>query len=245
MRAAALVAAGGVWAACGGGGPPPAAPAPASTRVVTEDSDAEADDGVQVVSTRGRMEPAAIEAGLAPHTAAISACFTSQVGRRRWLGGKLLLHWDIARDGTAQPRIAESDLGAWPIERCVLEHARAATFAPPIGGDTDFSVPLEFQPRARFATWDADATVTAVGAQLAALDACERPAKGGKPAVPAPSGVAITLYVGPRGAVQSVGFAAASGPIDDAWAACAEQAALAWKLPDPRGTITKLAIAYR
>jgi hypothetical protein len=237
-------------AACGGGGPgggPPAArpgePAPARTPRVPVDDDDELEDGVVITSTRGRMEPATIELGLEPHKEGLGDCYMSRVGARRWLGGRVSIHWEIKRDGTiAAVKLAESDLGAWPIEKCLLDIARAATFGKPIGGDADFSIPLDFSAKGRPAIWDEDQSLKAVGGQVAALDACAK-AKGVKG--PAPEDVTITVYVGPQGKAQSVGFASASSVLDDAWAECAEKAALAWRLPDPRGTVAKLAVRYR
>lgn len=233
-------------AACGGGkaAPPPKEPAePVRATRTTPVSDEEPEDGVELVTTRGRMDPAAIEAGLAPHKEALSECYTSRVGRRRWLGGHVSLHWDISRDGTITAvKLAESDLGAWAIEKCLLEIARTATFAAPKGGDTDFSLPLDFTAKGKALHWEDDMALRAVGGQLAKLDECAK-AKGAK--LPPPEGVTITVYVGPQGKAQSVGFASAASVIDDVWADCAEKAALAWRLPDPRGTIAKLAIKYR
>ena len=85
-------------------------------------------------------------------------------------------------------------------------------------------------------------TVHSHKAILNLLDECAKAkgAKGGHPA-----DVTITVYVGPMGKAQSVGFASAKTVLDDIWADCAEKAALAWRLPDPRGTIAKLAIRYR
>ena len=78
----------------------------------------------------------------------------------------------------------------------------------------------------------------AVGGQTVKLDACATKK------VPAPSDVTVTLYVGPGGKAQSVGFAGKT-VIDDAWAECAAKAALALRLPDPKGQIAKLAVKYR
>jgi len=60
-----------------------------------------------------------------------------------------------------------------------------------------------------------------------------------------PDDVTLTLYVGPGGKAQSVGFSSGKSAIDDAWAECAEKTAMAWRLPDPKGVIAKLAIRYR
>lgn len=225
---------------CGGKGKPASEPAKPPPRPYVDD---EVDDGMAVESSRGRMDPAAIEAGLSPHKAALSECYTSRVGKRRWLGGRVSIHWDIQGDGTITAvRLAESDLGAWPIEKCLLEAARAATFARPIGGDTDFSIPLEFSLQGKRELWDEDRSLRAVGGQVALLDACAK-AKGVQG--PMPEDVTITVYVGPQGKAQSVGFSSPKSVLEDAWAECAEKAALAWRLPDPQGVIGKLAVRYR
>jgi len=231
--------------ACGGtSSPPPAKPAeppPRVTRVPIEDSDV--DDDIEVVSSRGHMEIADVEAGLAPHKEELSSCYMSRVGRRRWLGGHVALHWDIDRSGEVTAvKLAESDLGSWAVEKCLLEVARSATFNKPVGGAADFMVPLDFAAKGRAATWDEDRTLRAVGGQLAKLDECAK-AKGVKGGHP--NDVTITLYVGPQGKAVSVGFASPKTVLDDAWAECAEKVALAWRLPDPRGMVAKLAIRYR
>jgi TonB family protein len=206
--------------------------------VIIEDSSAEPDDGVTILHAHGRMDPAAVEAGIEPHGTELGACYTSRVGRRRWLGGHVVIHWDIKQDGTVtNVRLSESDLGAWPVEKCLLDVARSATFAKPIGGDAEFTLPLDFSARGGAEVWDEDQGLRAVGGQLAKLDAC---AKHGQP-----DDVTITLYVGPHGKAKSVGFSSSSSDIADDWAECAEKAALGWRLPDPRGRIAKLAVVYR
>jgi hypothetical protein len=189
------------------------------------------------------MEPAANQIGIEPHKEGLGDCYMTRVGKRGWLGGHVSIHWEIHRDGTITAvKLAESDLGAWPIEKCLLEIARGATFGKPIGGDADFSIPLDFSSKGRPALWDEDQALKAVGGQLAALDACAK-AKGVKG--PAPEDVTVTLYVGPQGKAQSVGFASPRSVLDETWAECAEKAALAWRLPDPKGAVAKLAVRYR
>ena len=243
-RAAAVLAAAGA-AACGGssGGKGASGPEAGQARAPRAPVEDEVDDGLEVTSERGRMDPAEIEAGIEPHKESLVDCYLSRVGKRRWLGGRVSIQWDIQRDGTVTAvRLAESTLGAWPIERCLLEVARAATFGKPIGGDADFSIPLDFSAKGKLVDWDEDQALRAVGGQTVALDACDK-AKGVKG--PAPEDVTITAYVGPQGKAQSVGFSSARSVLEDAWADCAEKAALAWRLPDPRGAIAKLAVRYR
>src|SRR3954471_3464965 len=196
----------GVVAACGGSSPPPAPPPkpaeperPVAKRVPIEDT--EPDEGVTIINARGHMEKEAVEAGISPHNAELSDCFMKNVKRRRWLGGHVLIHWDIKKDGTvtAVKLMQERDLGAWPIEKCLLEVARAASFDKPIGGDADFSLPLDFSAKGASLPWSEDQALRAVGGQLVKLEACDK--KHARP-----HDVTITLYVGAHGRAQSVGF---------------------------------------
>lgn len=256
--------------ACGSSSKPAEKPVEAVekkvTRVAIEDEskDEPAEEGVTFVKTKGSIAKEAIEAGLAPHTAALSDCYTTKVGKRRWLGGHVVLHWDLKADGTVTSvKLVESDLGAWAVEKCLLETAWQASFGRPSGGDTEFTVPLDFSPPSGTQIWDEDKALRAVGGQLAKLDECEKPDpkpkkkkpapkpvkpdKSDKPARPEtpPSNVVVTVYVGPQGKAQSVGFSSPTSEVGEQWAACAEAAAMSWRLPDPRGQIAKLAIRYK
>lgn len=255
--------------ACGGSATPKPAPEPTisarpTTRVPIED-DSEPETGVTMINARGHMERAAIEAGLAPHTQAMSDCYTTKLAKRRWLGGHVELHWDIAKDGTITAvKLADSNLGARPIEKCLVDIARGAEFGKPVGGDADFMLPLDFSATGGPQVWEEDQAIKAVGGQLAGLAACEKPpkpaphARKAKPPADAdgakelpklkyavPDDVTITLYLGPQGKALSVGFASPTSVIVDEWAACAEKVALAWRLPDTGGHVAKLAVRYR
>jgi hypothetical protein len=249
VRGTALTVASIAIAACGGSAPPPPAkpadpPQQPLFDLPDDDAASESDDepGVEFVSSHGHMEVADVEAGIAPHKEELSSCYMSRVGRRRWLGGKVSLHWDINKAGEVTAvKLVESDLGAWPVEKCLLEIARSATFHKPRGnGSADFVVPLEFAAKGRAQIWDEDRGLRAVGGQLAKLDECAK-VKG----VHRPRDVTITLYVGPQGKAQSVGFSSPKSEIEDDWAECAVKTAMSWRLPDPRGMIAKLAVRYR
>ncbi len=245
MRLAVVAA---LVAACGSS-PKPKSAAPvvispqSTTRTVVE-NDSEPTDGVTIVNARGRMEPADIETGLSPHTAELTDCYMSRVGKRRWLGGNVEIHWDISKEGEITAvKLAASDLGNWPIEKCLLDVAKAAKFAKPKGGDADFMVPLAFSAKGKALAWDEDAGLRAVGGQLVKIDNCVKDKKV-KTKTP-PDDVTITVYVGARGAAQSVGFASKASVLEETWADCAEKAALGWRLPDPKGQVAKLAVRYR
>jgi hypothetical protein len=264
-------------AACGSSTPPAEKPEPVVEKKVTrvpiedESQDDVPEEGVTFVKTKGAMSKEAIEAGLAPHTQGLTDCYLKKVGKRKWLGGHVLLHWDIKGDGTVTSvKLQESDLGSWEIEKCLLDIAWVATFEKPSGGDADFTVPLDFSPTRSTQFWDEDKALRAVGGQLAALEECDNPdkaeakTKGGhkkkappkkappkaeekadRPEPRPPSNVIVTLYVGPQGKAQSVGFASPTSELGAKWTACAEHAAMSWRLPDPRGQIAKLAVKYK
>jgi TonB family protein len=240
VRAAALV----IVAACGGKAPPPAPPEPVhvATKVPVEDTEPE--DNVSVVAKRGAMDESAIQAGLAPHTEEMSACYTSRVGKRRWLGGHIVVKWEVTAAGDIESvKLIDSDLGSHAIEKCLVDVARSASFGKPSGGPTDFTIPLDFAlqgAKANLDVYDEDRGIAAVGAkQLVKLDSC---GKGGETM---PDDVTVTVYIGPRGAPLSVGFASARSEITEKWGDCAEKVVTAWRLPDPKGQVAKLAIRYR
>ncbi|HTJ40616.1 MAG TPA: AgmX/PglI C-terminal domain-containing protein [Kofleriaceae bacterium] len=243
MRASLLLI---FLAACGGATKPAPIVKQPDPPVAQADPDDEEenDDGLAVEGTKGHMDPKAIEAGVSPHQIELEGCFTSQVAKRRFLGGKVELKWMVDAEGALKSvQIATSDLGAWPVEKCLLDISRGMEFTKPKGGATDFSIPLEFSGKQSSTWWDADVGEEAAAKHKKDLAKCE------KAGTRAPEDAMITAYVGARGKVVSVGFATTqeSGlepEAWDAWADCAEKRILAWQLPDPRGSIAKLAFHY-
>ena len=191
------------------------------------------DDGVQIAGLKGRLDPYDIKQGLAPHQNDLFACFTDKVGRRKYLGGGVEFQFVVNPDGTVKRAfMLRSDLGNWDMEKCMLDICQSMTFAKPQGrAEADFTVPLEFDARRVVVTWD-DARVQEVVTeeQVATLSACAE-----ETGVADPSGVWLTIYVGSRGKVLSVGMAVPTGPIDPTWAQCAHDKVKEWALVDPRG----------
>lgn len=235
-----------------GGGPSTAkttpAPAPAEDdeafgphRARGPEIDEEEDDGLQIEGLGGRLDVYSIRQGLEPHAGALNDCHASRQRRRRYIGGDVELAFVVNPDGTVKTvRLSKSDLGAWPMEQCLLEASRQMVFPEPEGnGEADFTVPLRFPSRGRMTVWDAAQAQAEAAEHLADLAAC-----AADTGTEEPQSVLITLYVGTRGQVQSVGFAAPAAPVDDAWATCAEAKAMAWTLTDPRGLIAKMTFAY-
>lgn len=198
----------------------------------------EPDDGLQIEGLRGRIETYDIQQGVEPHAQAIDDCFTQNRGKRRWLGGQVELAFLVGAEGAVQTvHMSQSNLGAWPVERCLLALARGMTFVKPKGGPTaEFTLPLAFSSRTPPDEWDQARGGAEVTTHEASLAECSE-------AGAAPASAWITLYVGTRGQVQSVGFSS-SAPVDEAWATCAEQKVLAWTLSDPKGRIVRMTFTF-
>lgn len=235
--------------ACGGASKPPAESASAlddddddgptdNVRgLAFEDDDDDDDDGMVIESEKGHLDVQDIQSVIARHTAALSDCYQSHHRRARYVDGKVELKYVVDQSGAVkQVQVLKSDLGAWDVERCLLDVSRAMTFVEPRGrGDADFTVPLDFSAttRVRWLTEeDAESQVASLRDELAQ---CE-----GEPGV-----VDVTLYVGRRGAVKSAGFAASEEPYTDEWADCAVEIIKQWQLADPRGRIAKLSFRYQ
>jgi hypothetical protein len=228
--------------ACGGSGKSAAPVEPEVKRPpVDHPEESDPDDGLDVQSTRGHLDPDEIQEALEPHAQAMQDCYLDKVGKQKWLGGKVELKWEV--DGTGAQTatlIDSSDLGAWPIEQCLLAEARATTFPAPHGDKpTDFTVPFDFSAPRPAGDWDEDQSNAVVSKHVKDLSTCAKSAKTDDP-----TDVTVTLYLGTRGKVQSAGFASPA-TIPDAWAACAEKKVLGWQLTDPKGQVVKVSFVYR
>ena len=214
-----------------------------SSRMSSTDDSEEPDDGLEVEGLKGRLEPVQIEKGVAPHQTALARCYKSQARKSKYLAGKLVLKFVVGPDGAVKQAVFdENDLGAWGVERCLLEIARAMAFAEPKGGDreAEFTVPLEFAGTRRTEWWPEERVETAVTKKIAELEECKE-----QNGVVVPSNVFVTFYIGNRGAVLSVGFVSPGSPIDDAWGECAAGIVAGWTMPDPMGKIAKTGFRYR
>jgi hypothetical protein len=235
-------------AACGGSEKPvKTIPTP-----VEEDADgaeeletqADEDDGVEVEGLKGHLDPQDIETGLQPHANALAGCYENNVRKSRYIDGKLQMKYTVGRDGAVKDVfVAESDLGAWNVESCLLQVARTVTFKEPRGrGDADFSVPLDFSSgRAKVHWLEQEVAQREVAQHVDSLSECAELGGGQNP-----NNVMITLYVGRRGKVQSVGFSSAGDKtvFSDAWAQCAFERIGRWQLRDPKGRVVKLSFLY-
>lgn len=208
-----------------------------------DDDDDDDDDGdMSIEGLRGRMSVKDIEAGIKPRQHDLMECYTSRVKSKTHIGGNVEIRWEVGRDGTVKwVQLLESDLGSWPIERCMLEVSAEMVFPEPKGnGDVDFSIPLGFEATRGVLWWSSDKGEEAVAELLPQLDEC-----ADRAGTHEPYNVFATLYVGVRGTVMGAGFASPhTDPIPLEWADCAEDVVKTWTLPDPQGQIAKAGFRY-
>jgi TonB family protein len=240
----------GVAVACGGGNKKAAEEPvnerpPTRTPIASQDGDEEDEepDDVGVEGLLGRLDRGEIQPVIEASWDAVQRCYTSSVKKLRYIGGVVELRFRVNRDGTVKHvHVARGVLGAWPVEKCVLDLARAMTFPKPRGGEAVFSFPIEFPARGRAVAMEEERVRGELEPQLAALSKCHEPggAESEEPVGNLPDRIDVTLYVGRGGVVTSAGFSTdGEAPIPDAWADCAHDEMVSWKLTDPRGMIWK------
>lgn len=230
--------------ACGGGAPKHAAepaPAPVSTRTPVDEPDDDGDSDVQVEGLMGHIDRVDIQPVIERSWDQVQACYSGVIGKMRYIGGQMELKFRIARDGTVKRvHVARGTLGSWPVEKCVLELARAMTFPKPKGGEAEFSFPIDFPSRGRTIAMDDGRAQTELPPKLAKLAKCTHDAQDADDGQAVPGRIDVTLYIGPGGTVTSAGFATEeTDDIPEAWADCAHAEATTWKLTDPRGSVWK------
>jgi hypothetical protein len=233
-----------VWGiGCGGSGKQASTtpePGPREVEPPDEPAGEEYDDGIQIGGQRGVLEPGEIEPVIKRHSAELADCFAENTRKLPYVGGQVVLGFRVNADGTVKRVQASSgDLGAWPVEKCLLGVSRTMTFPRPKGnGEADFSFPIDFPARSA-PTADTSGLGDELAAKVRDLAACDQ-AVGGSPGA-----VTVIIYVGVKGAVKSAGFITTEeAPFPDEWADCAMAKALEWKLTDPRGKVVKTSGSY-
>lgn len=204
------------------------------------DSD-EPDDGVQIEGLKGHLDPYDIQEAVAPHSTALAMCFKQKAKKEHYLGGEVVLSFTVARDGSVKSvRNTRSSVGSWEVENCILEESKRMTFKKPKGGEADFTLPLDFDARRPANWWSEEKAEAEIADRRSELRKCRQEAK-----TKDPRNVWVTLYLGNRGVVKSVGFASPhKRGIHADWAACAAGKISAWTLNDPRGKVAKLGFRY-
>lgn len=94
----------------------------------------------------GSLDKSLIDAVVRRHLNQVQYCYQRQLQRDPGLGGRLVVRFVIAADGSvAQAEIAESDLGNEAVERCVAERFLRFTFPASGGGIVVVRYPFLFR----------------------------------------------------------------------------------------------------
>jgi len=193
---------------------------------------------MKVEGLLGQLQPSEIQPVIEMRWRDIEECYRDNIGKNRFVGGHVELKFRVFKDGKVKTVfIADGDLGSWPVERCVLAIANAISFPPPTprGHEAEFGFPIDFPGRGSVNILAESGSDGELQPKFPLLAKCE-----GK----APAKVRVTSYTGPGGQVKSAGFVSPEGPLDEAWAECAYEKALSWKLTDPRGKVVKASSWY-
>lgn len=227
--------------ACGGTAKKEVLRPPAETRASSErERPAEPEDEeLEVEGLLGTIDMSDVQPILSRRADALVACYEEESGLPPYVGGQIELKFRVNRDGSLKHvQVAEGNLGAWPVEKCLLGVARSLTFPRPRGGEAEFRFPLEFSGRGSVAVMNEDQARRELSGKLREWATCPG-------AEDVPMEVQLTVYVGAHGAVTSAGLTALGAePFPDAWADCAVAKAMAWTLSDPRGRIVKASSVY-
>jgi hypothetical protein len=179
----------------------------------------------KVEGALGTVDTTAVQLALERNAGAIEGCFKQHAGSMRYVGGAVRVRVRVARDGAVKSTAAQSDLGAWEVEKCLMKLARGLSFGKPRGGEAEVELPMEFPARSAAAAGDGDE----LAGKLDGLARCGRTAE-----------VTVVAYVGPGGKITTAGFSSEK-PLPEGWGDCALGRARALRLSDPRGRVVKLA----
>jgi hypothetical protein len=183
----------------------------------------------------GALDEETVNRALQPKLEEFGACLSD---RRKlgYIGGTITLKYRVARDGSVRRLGYQSDLGAWQVERCVLEAAKSVQFPRPKGGEGEVEYPAQFRPRQRHTVWDEERISADVHHRRGALRGCAG----------APRSYQLTFYIGAGGKTTSVGFSSPEpwGTGMEAFAECVIEKASKWTFTDPLGEVVKASYVF-
>jgi len=190
----------------------------------------------------GSLSPQEANAALVDHLEAFAACFTPHTRRLRTLGGRLLLKFHIAVDGTvSKVRPIDSTVGHREAERCAMDVAAAVQFPRPHGGEAEVTWPLLLDPPDDVlhpVTWDPTRVESVLDRRGAlTLEGCREPDSR--------DGYQVTTYVSRGGRVLSAGAIARKEGEADEELDCIVRKVRRWRMPAAREHQAKVTFELR
>jgi TonB family protein len=172
----------------------------------------------------GVMDTDDVEATLQEHFESVRDCYTRAGKAQRYAGGKVLLRFMVAGDGTAQDVwVLESSLGNYDVERCLVDVGRKIHFHAPNGNKaTTFEYPVEFRSESGMEILDIDGPKVEhdVATLMPQLAGCGQLAS---------EQVNAIVYIESNGVPGSVGLATAAA-IDEDAGDCVVQTIRGWRM---------------
>jgi TonB family protein len=172
----------------------------------------------------GVVNTADVEDAIAEHFEELRACYGQAGKAQRYAGGRVLLRFLLGGSGHPDDvLVAESDLGNYNVERCLVHVGRAIKFKAPEGRKaTTFDYPIEFRPSGQATVLNLDGLKVEhdLSLQMHQLADCGQLAD-------AP--MAAIFYIEPNGLVGSVGFSGAV-PLDEDTGDCMAQVIRTWHM---------------
>lgn len=179
---------------------------------------------IKVEGGLGSLDVQVVQRALDERAADVEACFKEHAGTLRYVGGAVILHVRVGKDGAVKSTAVQSDLGAWEVEKCLVGVARRLRLGKPTGGEAQVQLPLAFPERTSFEESDSEE----LDGKLRGVARCGKARE-----------VTVTAYVGPGGRITSAGFSSEK-PLPDGWGDCAIAKVRAVTVTDPRGKVVKM-----
>lgn len=193
----------------------------------------ETDDGMAVAGLLGTLNDDQVFVVMNEHMAGFNNCFTRAEGS--FVAGEVQLSFVVAPNGRVDSvHVSESDLGSWKVEDCLVQTASFMEFPRPDGGGpAKFIFPFTWNEQARRLSKPVN---EAWGYET--LRANRKLVRDCRAAHRFDGPFHLTMYVGPRGNVLSVGFHAKRAPTKE-FPACIVQAIGPITFPDPGSRTVK------
>lgn len=209
-------------AACGG--QPPEGPRRYEHKVTPDG------DGTGAVT--GSLAPDRIRTVMQQHAAGFNNCFKRASGS--YVSGTARLRFVVGASGRVEHVwVAQSDLGSWAIEDCMVQTARFLEFPVPAGGRARFDFPFRWnEAGSRLAQGlDEGWGYPALRRERESIERCRQLHGFDAP-------FRITAYVGRKGQALSVGMHAEQR-VPERFVACAVHAVETVGFPDPGHRVVK------
>jgi len=179
---------------------------------------------MQVDNELGVLDGEDVNATMRDHFDDVRGCYSRAGKAQRYAGGRVLLRFMVAGDGSAQDvLVVESTLGNYDVERCLVDVGRRITFHAPSGRKpTTFEYPVEFRSTNLVAVMDIEGLKVEhdLSVFLPQLAVCGKLA---------PEEATAVVYIEANGTPGSVGLAAGS-TLDEDVGDCMVQTIRTWKM---------------